>query len=1542
MFAVKNNSSASTLTSSITNKNADAFIQPKMNENASENNIDVEADQAANQTISKNQNISSSFFSSQPAIKEPEEEVQKQQSEETQQTASETTVIAKSTGGNNTPSKEEGEGEGKLDQQKNEGVSDSKDTSSASTGEGQINSDTTTGADITTTSKTASQSTSNSVEKTEESVEEDKEEGEKEKVKETAIPKAPTRPEDDPAYKAQIKKTEDAKTEKSQHPDPTTKVGEQKAAGHASPASQTKKGNQEAHAESLNAVSEKKREPFTPKGFKEMLKQNLNDLEKQLPKNSDEAKEFRDDKPIDGIKKNISGQVTSESDKLAGPMKQEADKPAPDVGVAPVEATPLPPTNPGTTPKPLDAKASIPKPKTSQEISMEKESQSLDDYMAENEIKDEQLAKSNEPKFTGALEEKNNAQKEAKLAPVKYRKKEKAQLSKAQKTAAADSTQGLDQMQAAKLLSENNVLQNQTTNKDSDKTEKEKIYAEFEKIYNDTKKTVTDSLEKLSDDVDKKFSSEAESAQKSFEKNVEDGLGDIYGWTVVDDWLFGEDTEAIERLFRKEKSKFISKMDTVLDDISVIISDGLNAALDAIAEGKRLSKEKFDSLDESQKKLAEDAFTDFNDQYAELEDTVYEKQEELAQGLAKSYKENVDSLRRKFDEIKEKVSAGWIGAALNALAGVVKAIMKIKDLLLGLLSAAVSAIGAIISDPIGFLSNLISGIKQGFENFGKNIKKNIIQGLIEWLTGSLGDVGIQIPDNLFSLSGIFSLVTQMLGLTWDYFRGLAVKMLGESVVAGMEKAVEIFTIVKDKGVEGLWDYIKEQFSNLKEMVMDAIRDMVITKVIEAGIKWVLGLMSPAGAFVKAAMMIIDIVKFFVERAAQIFELVQAFINSIKALAAGNVSAVAKGIEQALTKAIPVLIGFLASLVGITGLTGKVQKIIKKVRKKIDKAMKKIILKAKKAFNKILGKKKPKKGDAKKIKDDNKNQKPGKITAEDKAKHKKIGTAIKKKLDEKPKKKPKDFKEIYNSKRKIAKTLEDKYQPQLKKGINLMIEFQPIEKDKGDKDIDIKVRIIPNDYIATFNVPAGEEDNFKDALMQALEKVAAKHNKRGKTEDFDKSIGKSKLKDEDLNTAALDEAKAKEANEHKDDNEEDSKKAKDKSKTIHQRIAATQRKYARAAQARHVPNNTFGEGSGDYFIETASNYYIVKKQEGIDNYSYTLGRSNSLLKLLQNAKEKVEEVDVNDTSAEDELTALYKNKAVKGLIHKSSDHSGQNGKNIPTKWFEDQIATSHSYLADLLQKIVDARKKVGTGGIDPNLVAKKTRDLQRIDRLGITSEPQGEDSYTLLKFIQNKNSLESVDYFDDLRNEHIKIALPGSVTGKYPYHAFPLSPEEAKQWYETYPDRIDGSDKSVTFLAAILVEPSRWSVSHITNMLLLDERSNLDNSSDAPKRMKGKTELEYTDDSKVYKHLSMTQQGSDPNRDTSKTHVPTSRDLNTETTNPVPENVTERDLAAIHRNTALKTKLENEYTKEENASLTKEKRVEKLADLIEAYLNLTEE
>ena len=903
-------------------------------------------------------------------------------------------------------------------------------------------------------------------------------------VAESEIKKAPTKPEDDPDFLAQIKITEAVKDEKSQHPEPDTKVVEQQAAGHVSPAIQAGKNNQQAHAASMSATSEqeKKREPFTPESFKELLEKNLGDLEKQLPKNSEDAKKFKEEKPIEGIKKNISGQVTAESDKLAGPLKSEADKPAPESGAPILEEKPLPVANSGLAPKPLNAKAAIPKPKTSQEISMEKESQSLDDKMAENNVTDEQLAKSNEPKFTGALEQKNQAQTEAKQAPVTYRKKEGAQLGAAQNEAKIASQEGLAQMQGAKELSEKNVLASQTTNKTSDKTEQEKIFAEFEEIYEETKKTVTDSLTKLSEDVDEKFSSEAESAQKTFEKNVEDGLGEIYGWTVIDDWIFGADTEAIDKLFVVEKAKFIATMNTVLDAVSVIIADGLNAALNAIEEGKKKSKKKFDGLDESQKKLSEDAFNDFNDQYASLEDTVYQKQDELASGLAQSYKENVDSLQEKFDEIKESVSAGWIGGALNAIVGVIETIKKLGNLITSLLAEIQNVMGVIMQDPIGFVGTLFDGVGKGIDMFKANIQKHLLGGFVTWITGAMGPIGITIPDNLFSLQGVFSLVMQVLGLSWDYVREKSVKLLGEPMVNAMETGFEMFQTIKQKGVTGIWEQVQEKFTDIKETIIDSIKDMLITQVIEAGIKWLLSLLIPGAGFIKAIMAIKDLIVFFVESAIM---LIPSLIQAIKSLASGNVSGVSKAIEKGLANLIPLVIGLFAKLIGLGGLVKKVQKIIKRIRKRIDRAVTKMIKKAKAKFNKIFGKKKPKKGQAKKIKEDNKNQKPDKITAKDRAMHKKIINKIEKKLGEKAKK-GEPFDKFHARKKKQAKSLEDKYQPQLKKGINLDITFNSLEQDKKDNDVDFKIKIAPNNADGGGQAP-GDGNSNEERVESHLEK-----------------------------------------------------------------------------------------------------------------------------------------------------------------------------------------------------------------------------------------------------------------------------------------------------------------------------------------------------------------------------------------------------------------------------------------------------------------------
>jgi len=64
----------------------------------------------------------------------------------------------------------------------------------------------------------------------------------------------------------------------------------------------------------------------------------------------------------------------------------------------------------------------------------------------------------------------------------------------------------------------------------------------------------------------------------------------------------------------------------------------------------------------------------------------------------------------------------------------------------------------------------------------------------------------------------------------------------------------------------------------------------------------------------------------------------AFLFQNKLLPAEKVGAVAKSIENALGKAVLVLIGFLASLLGIGGLADKILGVIRKIRQGIENAI----------------------------------------------------------------------------------------------------------------------------------------------------------------------------------------------------------------------------------------------------------------------------------------------------------------------------------------------------------------------------------------------------------------------------------------------------------------------------------------------------------------------------------------------------------------------------------------------------------------------------
>lgn len=773
-------------------------------------------------------------------------------------------------------------------------------------------------------------------------------EGEAEKPAEEPkeIPKSPTKPEDDPAFQAVKGKTKSAAKTQQVHGVPKTEADAAQDAAVA-PANDI---SSKAQAEQVEKMSAQKKGKFNAQVFKDKLKEKI---KKAVPESEDEAKKFKDENKLDDVKDELEDDVKAEKKEAAGAI-ETATAEAPDPsGIEAKKVVPMNKTDVGAKPVIPNAKKAAPKPKTEQEISMESDAQELDTEMEKNDVSEDQLAKSNEPEFTGALDSKKEAQASARNAPQEYRAEEKPALQKAENGAAAMVDGKIGEMfgERGKLLGEVDGTKTDTKTKDEGK--RKEVADKLQGFYNTTKTNVEKILSDLDKSVSDQFDAAAKKANEDFEKNVSKRLDDYYGFFTFDDAIVefvGGLPKEVDDIFQDEKRKFIEKMDIVIETIAKEVETKLNEAVTEIDKGRKDVEDYVSKLEPALQEFGKSAAEDILAKFDDLEQQVESKQEELTDKLAKKYNENVDKLQEKFDKIKSD-KQGFLGKALGALAAVIKTIKQLANMLFDVLAKVAHVVGKIIKDPIGFLGNLVKAIGMGLTNFKDNILLHLKKGFFEWLLGNMPP-GIVFPKE-WDMKGIFTFVMSIIGLTWANIRSRAVLKLGEPVVKALETTFEIFNIIIKEGLPGLWKFIMDKVGDLKVMVIEAIMSFLAESVIKAGVMWIIGLLNPAGAFIKACKLIYDIVMFFVERGRQILEFVNTVISSIALIVAGNLGPAAKMVENSLAKLIPIAIGFLASLLGLTGISEKVQKIIKAVQTPINKAIDWVLDKAI-AFAKKLG------------------------------------------------------------------------------------------------------------------------------------------------------------------------------------------------------------------------------------------------------------------------------------------------------------------------------------------------------------------------------------------------------------------------------------------------------------------------------------------------------------------------------------------------------------------------------------------------------------
>ncbi|MFI0793993.1 hypothetical protein ACH4OY_15080 [Micromonospora rubida] len=665
----------------------------------------------------------------------------------------------------------------------------------------------------------------------------------------------------------------------------------------------------------------------------------------QAPKNLDEADKFGDSGKADAVKGQVQGQVTDGKKASANAIETTTKAPPDTSQAVDKPVTPLVADKPPAAPGAPDPAKAVPDKAPAAATDLSDGPKQVDQQMAEAQVTEEQLAKSNEPEFTGALKGKDAVEQHAATAPGQVRAAEAQTLSGTKAAAGAAGATAMTALAGDRKQAGQSVGAGKEQAKSADETKRAQVTATLQKVFDATKKDVEEVLSGLDKKVDEKFGAGEKAARDAFTAE-HTRLMDAYkdkrysGLLGKGRWIkdkFAGLPEEANQIFVTARKGYVDRMQQVISGVADVIGAELTRAKQRIATGRTELQAAVKGLAPELQAIGKEAAGEFAGKFDELTESVNNKGTELVQTLATKYNEALKSVDEEIAAEKEK-NKGLVAKAVDAVAGVIKTIMQLKDMLMGVLAKAAQAVMAIIKDPIGFLGNLVSAVGAGLKAFLGNIGEHLKKGLVGWLTGAMAGAGLELPAK-FDLRGIVMMIGSLLGLTWASIRGLIIKRgVPEPAMGAVEKSVPLVQKVQAQGLGGLWEEIQDKVGDLKANLFSKISEYLIPTVLMAGITWIISLLNPASAFVRAVKMIIDFVTFIVTQGAQILEFVNSVLDAIIAIAGGGTGGVPGLIEKALARSVPVLIGVLAAVLGVGGIAQKVQKFFKGLAAPVMKAV----------------------------------------------------------------------------------------------------------------------------------------------------------------------------------------------------------------------------------------------------------------------------------------------------------------------------------------------------------------------------------------------------------------------------------------------------------------------------------------------------------------------------------------------------------------------------------------------------------------------------
>jgi hypothetical protein len=653
----------------------------------------------------------------------------------------------------------------------------------------------------------------------------------------------------------------------------------------------------------------------------------------------------------------ITGTVQTQADQVGSAYDSMASPPngTPTLNPTPIEAPS--PTSPGMG---VDAGSAAPDPIPPENTSLGADVAATDQRIADSGIDTRVTQEIPDGPFAASRDARGQLGEVAERTPQQIQAEQQQAIDTAQSDMAQLQLQAVAAMRASRSSTVGTVGGAQTGMVASEEQTRESVSAHAQRIYDDAQRQVDALLQPLSRTAITRW----EAGLARLSQNFHDALARVKRWIderhegvggtllAIGDY-FGGLPDWVTDEYNRAEREFGDGVGDLLIDISRDVN-GVVAAAQAVVQHARDDIDAaFTAMEDRFPEWAAQERRRFSGMLDGLSQRVTDARTSFVRDVSQRATQAVNEIHAEAQARRDEAS-GLIGRVVAAIEefiddpirAIINGLLRLVGIPPSAFWALVARIGQVISDiaddPENFINNLVAGLRQGFDQFFDNFGTHVLQGFWDWLFSGL-ETPIPMPRD-FSAKSLLSFALQLMGITWPRVREILVRHIGPTAVEVIEAAWQLVSVLIERGPEGLVELVKEQLTpeNLVSMILEAAVHYLVETLIQQVIVRVIGLLNPVGAIAQAIDLIYQVCSWVFRNAARIFRFVEAVVNGMADVVAGNIGGLAAAVERALASLIPPVIDFLAGLLHLGGLPGEVAEVITRLQTVVYAALDRII------------------------------------------------------------------------------------------------------------------------------------------------------------------------------------------------------------------------------------------------------------------------------------------------------------------------------------------------------------------------------------------------------------------------------------------------------------------------------------------------------------------------------------------------------------------------------------------------------------------------